>query len=60
MKELFPNNAAKRGTYVGDLFEIGTNILKDTILESIDSRFSELHEKGYIHISRFRGVWFDL
>ena len=50
MKEIYFNNAAKRKTYAGNLFETGVKELKNSILNSIESEYSSLHKEGFLHI----------
>lgn len=49
------NNAAKRDTYVGNLFQKGTTETKKEILSRIDSSFKRYHNEGYIHIHDLEG-----
>ena len=44
------DNAAQRKTYVGYVYEAGTNIIKSKILDEIDDRFSIPHREGDFHI----------
>ena len=43
-------NAANRDTYIGKVYGIGETNYKNTILQSIDEKWSKLHTDGWIHI----------
>ena len=49
------NNAAKRSTFVGNIYEEGVSKVKRTILETIHPELMEYHSKGYIHIHDLEG-----
>ena len=44
------DNAANRKSYVGEVYNIGENYVKDSILASLNEQFARLHTEGYIHI----------
>ena len=44
------DNASQRKSYLGTVFEAGSKLRKQEILESLDPRFSRLHNEGKIHI----------
>ena len=44
------NNAAKKDTFVGMLYEKGVQQTKNEILTQIELDASRLYEEGYIHI----------
>ena len=44
------DNASQRKSYMGTVFEAGANLRKHEILNSLDPRFSRLHDEGKIHI----------
>ncbi|MGD0318239.1 MAG: anaerobic ribonucleoside-triphosphate reductase [Nitrososphaerales archaeon] len=43
-------NASQRRSYMGTVFEAGAKLRRREILESLDPRFSKLHDDGKIHI----------
>ena len=49
------NNAAKRATFVGNIYEEGVAKVKQTILDTIHPDLMEYHSKGYIHIHDLEG-----
>lgn len=44
------DNASQRKSYFGTLFEAGSKFRQREILDSLDPRFSRLHDEGKIHI----------
>lgn len=50
MKGIQYDNAAQRKTYVGYVYEAGTNALKEHILDELDNEVSTAHRDGRIHI----------
>lgn len=50
VKGIQHDNAAQRKTYVGYVYEIGTNKIIEDILNEIDPKYSQLHKEGKIHI----------
>ena len=44
------DNAANRKSYVGSIYNIGEKTVKESVLDSIDKKWSMLHREGYIHI----------
>ena len=44
------DNASQRKSYMGTIFETGVDLRKREILDSLDPRFSRLHDEGKIHI----------
>lgn len=43
-------NAANRYSYVGEVYNVGESKRKEEILNSLPTKWSDLHKKGYIHI----------
>ena len=50
VKSINYEHAAQRRTFVGVVYSRGSKEIKETILNSLDSRFSRLHREGRIHI----------
>ena len=50
MKSINYEHAAQRKTFVGLVYSRGSKEIKETILNSLDERFSRLHLEGRIHI----------
>lgn len=50
MKQLNNDNAANRTSYVGYVYNIGEKAYKKEILNSLDEKWSKLHNDGTIHI----------
>ncbi|MCP6719390.1 MAG: hypothetical protein KJI71_04110 [Patescibacteria group bacterium] len=50
MKSINYEHAAQRRTFVGVVYSRGSKEIKETILDSLDDRFSKLHREGRIHI----------
>ena len=50
MKGIQFDNAAQRKTYVGYVYEAGTEIIKEKVLDELDEKYSKLHREGKIHI----------
>ena len=44
------DNASQRKSFMGTVFEAGTDLKKREILNSLDPRFSRSHSEGKIHI----------
>ena len=44
------DNAANRYSYIGEVYSLGEQIRKEQILNSMPTKWKDLHEKGYIHI----------
>ncbi|AOG60869.1 ribonucleoside-triphosphate reductase [Spiroplasma helicoides] len=44
------DNAANRNSYVGSIYNIGEKNIKTNVLNSLDPKWKQMHEKGYIHI----------
>lgn len=44
------DNASKRCSYVGSIYDVGSGTTKQSILSEINPEWSRLHESGYIHI----------
>lgn len=49
------NNAAKRSTFVGNIYEAGVRQAKTTILKEIEPALMKYHTDGYIHIHDLEG-----
>ena len=50
MKGIQYDNAAQRKTYVGSVYEAGTEIIKERVLNELDEKYSRLHREGEVHI----------
>lgn len=50
MKQNRNDNAANRMSYIGEIYDIGADVVKDEILASMPKNWAELHKQGYIHI----------
>ena len=50
MKSINYEHAAQRKTFVGLVYSRGSKEIKETILNSLEERFSKLHREGRIHI----------
>ncbi|OPY34229.1 MAG: anaerobic ribonucleoside triphosphate reductase [Methanomassiliicoccales archaeon PtaU1.Bin124] len=50
MKGIQFDNASQRKTYVGAVYEIGTDAIKKQILSEIDPEAADLHRSGKIHL----------
>lgn len=50
MKGIQFDNASQRKTYVGAVYEIGTDTIKKQILSEIDQESADLHRSGKIHL----------
>ena len=50
MKQLTNDNAANRASYIGSVYNVGEKAVKEGLLASFPSKWSDLHRKGYIHI----------
>jgi len=50
IKSINYEHAAQRRTFVGVVYSRGSKEIKETILNSLDRRFSKLHREGRIHI----------
>jgi len=50
MKSINYEHAAQRKTFVGLVYSRGSNEIKESILNSLEERFSKLHREGIIHI----------
>ena len=50
MKSINYEHAAQRKTFVGLVYSRGSKEIKETILNSLEMRFSKLHREGKIHI----------
>ncbi|MFX1529465.1 MAG: anaerobic ribonucleoside-triphosphate reductase [Promethearchaeota archaeon] len=50
MKSINYEHAAQRKTFVGLVYAKGSSEIKETILNSLEDRFSKLHREGRIHI----------
>ena len=44
------DNASRRKSFMGTLFQAGVDLKKHEILDNLDPRFSRLHNEGKIHI----------
>ena len=43
-------NASQRSSFVGEVFDKGEKLVKKTILDNLPTKWSKLHNKGYLHI----------
>ncbi len=50
MKQNNNENAANRSSYVGYVYDIGEQSVKERILNSLPEKWAKLHRDGYIHI----------
>lgn len=50
MKSINYEHAAQRKTFVGVVYSLGSREIKESILDSLDVKFSKLHREGKIHI----------
>ncbi len=50
MKGIQFDNAAQRKTYVGWVYEAGTKVIKERVLDELPGEFARLHTEGLIHI----------
>lgn len=50
MNDYLTENASERKSYVGDIFNEGSRIRKETVLVSLKPEWSDLHTSGHIHI----------
>ncbi len=50
MKQVTNENASNRSSYVGHVYHIGENKIKNDTLNSLPKEWADLHRSGYIHI----------
>lgn len=50
MKQNKNDNAANRASYIGEVYDKGSDVVKEEVLASMPNEWADLHRKGYIHI----------